>query len=95
MSSHLGLTLRGPAARVMTDDSENMTASPLVTARNYLDLTKPRLLPMVLFTGLPVLGMAAGGWPDASLCMLILLAIGLAAASANTLNAYIERDTDA
>ena len=32
------------------------------TARNYLDLTKPRLLPMVLFTGLPVLGMAAGGW---------------------------------
>jgi protoheme IX farnesyltransferase len=72
-----------------------MSASPLITARNYLDLTKPRLLPMVLFTGLPVLGMAAGGWPDATFCLLVLTGIALAAACANTLNAYIERDTDA
>ena len=72
-----------------------MSASPLITARNYLDLTKPRLLPMVLFTGLPVLGMAAGGWPDATFCLLVLTAIALAAACANTLNAYIERDKDA
>jgi protoheme IX farnesyltransferase len=64
------------------------------TARNYLDLTKPRLLPMVLFTGLPVLGMAAGGWPDLSFTLLVLLGICLAAACANTLNAYIERDKD-
>ena len=42
-----------------------MSASPLTIARNYLDLTKPRLLPMVLFTGLPVLGMAAARmWPN-------------------------------
>lgn len=65
------------------------------TARNYLDLTKPRLLPMVLFTGLPVLGMAAGGWPNISFTILVMTGIALAAASANTLNAYIERDIDA
>jgi len=72
-----------------------MSASSLTTARNYLDLTKPRLLPMVLFTGLPVLGMAAGGWPDWSFSALVLVGIALAAACANTLNAYIERDKDA
>lgn len=71
-----------------------MSASVLHTARNYLDLTKPRLLPMVLFTGLPVLGMAAGGWPRFGFAALVLCGIALAAASANTLNAYIERDKD-
>ncbi|MHA7839184.1 MAG: heme o synthase [bacterium] len=72
-----------------------MTATLLGTARNYLDLTKPRLLPMVLFTGLPVLGMATGGWPDLGFCLAVMSGIALAAASANTLNAYIERDKDA
>ena len=62
--------------------------------RNYIDLTKPRLLPMVLLTGLPVLGMAAGGWPSLAMCVAVLVAITLAAASANTLNAYIERESD-
>jgi protoheme IX farnesyltransferase len=60
-----------------------------------LDLTKPRLLPMVLLTGLPVFGLAASGWPGAGFALLTLLGIALAAASANTLNAYIERDIDA
>jgi protoheme IX farnesyltransferase len=73
---------------------ESMSETVLTTARNYLDLTKPRLLPMVLFTGLPVLGMAAGGWPSLSFSLLVILGIALAAASANTLNAYIERDKD-
>ena len=72
-----------------------MSAPVLATARHYLDLTKPRLLPMVLFTGLPVLGMAAGGWPKLGFGCLVLTGIALAAASANTLNAYIERDKDA
>ena len=63
--------------------------------RTYADLTKPRLLPLVLFTGVPVLGMAAGGFPPAGFAALTLLGICLAAASANTLNAYLERDKDA
>jgi protoheme IX farnesyltransferase len=62
--------------------------------RAFADLTKPRLLPMVLFTGIPVFGMAAGGWPPLAFAGLALLGIALAAASANTLNAYLERETD-
>ncbi len=64
------------------------------TFRDYIDLTKPRLLPLVLFSGLPVLGLGAGGWAPASLVCWILVGICLAAASANTLNAYLEIDKD-
>ncbi|MEE8581861.1 MAG: heme o synthase [Myxococcota bacterium] len=71
-----------------------MAASALAVMRNYANLTKPRLLPMVLLTGIPVLGMAAEGWPTWSIALLIMLGIALAAASANTLNAYVERDLD-
>ena len=72
-----------------------LTSSALTSVRNYADLTKPRLLPLVLFTGLPVFGMAAGGWPARGFAALTLLGIALAAASANTLNAWLERDVDA
>ncbi len=72
-----------------------MAHTALASLRTYADLTKPRLLPLVLFTGLPVFGMAAGGWTSLSFAALTLFGIALAAASANTLNAYIERDLDA
>ncbi len=64
------------------------------TVRDYIDLTKPRLLPLVLFSGLPIMGMTASGWAPISMICLILMAISLAAASANTLNAYLEIDKD-
>ena len=64
------------------------------TVRSYAELTKPRLLPLVLVTGLPALVMSAGGWPAPHTMGLILLGIALAAAAASTFNAYIERDLD-
>jgi protoheme IX farnesyltransferase len=69
--------------------------SALALVRVYADLTKPRLLPLVLLTGLPVFGLAAHGAPSFGIGALVLLGIALAAASANTLNAYLERDVDA
>lgn len=72
-----------------------MSASAAESVRNYIDLTKPRLLPLVLFSGLPVMGMTASGWAPLWLTCMILVGISLAAASANTLNAYIEIDKDA
>jgi protoheme IX farnesyltransferase len=72
-----------------------MAALAMQTARGYLALTKPRILPLVLFTGLPVMSMAAGGWPEPGLACATLLGIALAAAAANALNCYIERDIDA
>ena len=52
------------------------------TVRSYTELTKPRLLPLVLVTGLPALVMSAGGWPAPHTLGLVLLAIALAAAAA-------------
>jgi protoheme IX farnesyltransferase len=61
----------------------------------YLALTKPRLLPLVLFTGLPALVLAGGGWPGTRLAVATLLGTALAAGAANALNSYLEREVDA
>jgi len=63
--------------------------------RAYVALTKPRILLLVIFTGLPVMGMATGNRPAPLLVVATLLGTALAAAAANTLNCYIERDRDA
>ncbi len=70
-------------------------AAAIETLRDYVALTKPRVLLLVLFTGLPVMGMAADGWPSAGFVVATLVGIALAAGSANTINCYIERDLDA
>jgi len=65
------------------------------TAGDYLALTKPRLLPLVLFSGIPALVMAQGRWPSFELAALTLVGTALAAGAANALNSYLERDRDA
>ena len=72
-----------------------MTHTALATLWTYADLTKPRLLPLVLFTGLPIFWMAADDSPSPAFIGLTLLGICLAAAAANTFDAYLERDQDA
>jgi len=61
----------------------------------YLDLTKPRIVSLVLLTGLPALLMAAGGVPPAALTVGTLAGIALAAGSAACFNHYVDRDIDA
>jgi protoheme IX farnesyltransferase len=63
--------------------------------RHYVALTKPRILLLVIFTGLPALTLASGGWPEPLFAAGTLLGIALAAGAANTFNCYIERDLDA
>jgi protoheme IX farnesyltransferase len=65
------------------------------TATSYISLTKPRLLPLVLFSGLPALVLAGSGWPAPQVVIATLLGTALCAGAANTLNSYIERDLDA
>ncbi len=65
------------------------------TVLAYLELTKPRLLPLVLLSGLPALVMATGGWPQPATLLAVLAGISLAAGAANSLNSFLERDRDA
>jgi protoheme IX farnesyltransferase len=65
------------------------------TAASYWALTKPRILPLVLFSGLPALVLAGGAWPSPRLTIATLLGTALCAAAASALNSYLERDADA
>jgi protoheme IX farnesyltransferase len=68
--------------------------APAQQWKRYLALTKPRILPMVIVTALPIFGLAAAGAPSAGMAIGVLLGIVLVAAAANTLNMYVERDRD-
>ncbi|MDG2333536.1 MAG: heme o synthase [Myxococcota bacterium] len=65
------------------------------SASSYIALTKPRILPLVLFSGLPALVLAAGGWPPPALIVATLMGTAFSAAAANSINSYLERDRDA
>ena len=57
--------------------------------RGYVSLTKPRILLLVIFTGLPVLLMAET-WPGTGFAAVTLLGIALAASAANALLKVLE-----
>ncbi len=61
----------------------------------YIALTKPRIIELLLITTIPVMFLADGGVPDLWLVVATLVGGTLSAGSANTLNCYIDRDIDA
>jgi protoheme IX farnesyltransferase len=65
-----------------------------VTLRAYLALTKPRIIELLLVTTVPVMFLAARGVPPLGPVVATLVGGALAAASANALNCYLDRDID-
>ena len=63
--------------------------------RDYLALTKPRVMSLLLFTTLAAMLIAQGGFPPLSLIAWTLLGGALAAGASGALNMYIDRDIDA
>ncbi len=70
------------------------------TAKDYVALTKPRVISLLLFTTLMGMFIAAGGWPGENwlggLWLLVATGAGLyaAAGSSNAINMVCERDLD-
>jgi protoheme IX farnesyltransferase len=62
--------------------------------RAYVALTKPRIVELLLVTTVPAMVVAAGGWPDLGLVLVVLVGGSLAAGAASALNCYIDRDID-
>jgi protoheme IX farnesyltransferase len=60
----------------------------------WLELTKPRIVLLVLLTGIPALLIAARGLPDPRTVVGALLGTALAAASAAAFNHVFDRDID-
>ncbi|MGB9378207.1 MAG: heme o synthase [Mycobacteriales bacterium] len=67
---------------------------PLDRIRAYVALTKPRIIELLLITTVPTMMLAARGMPSIALLAATLLGGSLAAASANALNCYVDRDID-
>lgn len=61
----------------------------------WLELTKPRIVSLVVLTGVPALLLAGRGVPPAPVFWGALVGTLLAAASAATFNMYFDRDVDA
>ncbi|GAA5163280.1 heme o synthase [Ornithinimicrobium tianjinense] len=62
---------------------------------DYVALTKPRIIELLLVTTFPVMFLAERGVPPVWLIVATLVGGTLAAASANVLNCYLDRDIDA
>jgi heme o synthase len=64
------------------------------TVGDYVALTKPRIIELLLVTTFPTMFLAQRGLPSLWLIAATLVGGTLSAASANTLNCYLDRDID-
>ena len=71
-----------------------MTATPLPTWRQYLELTKPRVVALIVFTALVGMFLAVPGLPPLHESVFGLFGIWLAASSAAAINHLIDQRID-
>jgi protoheme IX farnesyltransferase len=62
--------------------------------RDYVTLTKPRIMSLLLLTGGAGLFVGAGGIPSAETFALTMVGLALACGGASALNHYLDRDID-
>jgi protoheme IX farnesyltransferase len=96
-----------PVRRGDKDDVTTLDRSPVTaqqakgprgwreTVADYVALTKPRIIELLLVTTFPVMFLAERGIPSVGLVLATLVGGTLAAGSANALNCYLDRDIDA
>lgn len=64
------------------------------TLRAYVELTKPRIIELLLTTTLPAMIVAAEGWPGWGLAVVTLIGGTLSAAGASVINQVMDADID-
>ena len=70
-------------------------ATPLASAHDYLTLTKPRIMTLLLLTGAAGMFVGAEGVPPIGLFAVTMLGLALACGGASALNHVLDRDIDA
>ena len=63
--------------------------------RDYIALTKPRIILLLEITALAGMVVARSGWPSTELVLAVLVGGALAAGGANAINMWFDRDIDA
>lgn len=74
--------------------TSNAMAQPSATWKDYLALTKPRVISLLLFTTLTAMVIGKQGWPGTWLFVATALGLYMAAGAANAINMVCERDLD-
>ena len=69
-------------------------ATPLAAWRDYLTLTKPRIMTLLLLTGAAGMFVGAQGVPPIGLFAVTMLGLALACGGASALNHVLDRDID-
>ena len=69
-------------------------ALPFGPWRDYITLTKPRIMSLLLLTGAAGMFVGAGGWPGGVELATMLAGLALACGGASALNHVIDRDID-
>jgi heme o synthase len=67
---------------------------PRAAWRDYVTLTKPRIMSLLLVTGLGAMFVGAGGAPSAWLAVVTMSGLALACGGASALNHVLDRDID-
>jgi heme o synthase len=76
-------------------DTPTLPAAPVTRWRLYLALTKPKVVALIVLTSIVGTLLASPGWPPLDALLLGNLGIGLAAASAATVNQIVDQRIDA
>jgi protoheme IX farnesyltransferase len=80
---------------VATTESHIAPAAPVARWRLYLELTKPKVVALIILTAIVGTLLSSPGWPPLDALLLGNLGIGLAAASAATINQFLDQRIDA
>jgi protoheme IX farnesyltransferase len=70
------------------------TTPQLSIIRTYVELTKPRIIELLLVTTIPAMFVAADGWPGLWLIVVTLIGGALSAGGANVINQVYDQDID-
>ena len=67
---------------------------PFGTARDYVTLTKPRIMSLLLVTGAAGMFVGARGWPDLGTFVAAMVGLALACGGASAMNHVLDADID-
>lgn len=82
------------SSEAVITDPRAVPAGVGATVRAYVELTKPRIIELLLTTTLPAMILAAEGWPGTWLVLATLIGGTLSAGGANTINQVADADID-
>jgi protoheme IX farnesyltransferase len=92
---HLALAAVAFAATlILTVATYRGEPAPRASWRDYVTLTKPRIMSLLLITGLCAMFVGAGGVPTAWLVVVTMSGLALACGGASALNHVLDRDID-